>query len=220
MADKITLSTASITFIIEEEVTSESFYNKAYTHPTWPQGDSGITIAIGYDLGYNSRSQITNDWADEIDNGALNVLLSVSGLKGEAARNALTASVKAVTIPYSAAYKVFVSKTLRQTALQSLAIYPGLEQLQPDAVGAIMSMIYNRGNGLGGDRRIEMRNIVPLVSSKNYQDIAAQISASKRWWVGQNGMQGLVTRREKEAQLVANANRQYQANDLVTINLN
>jgi hypothetical protein len=33
-------------------------------------------------------------------------------------------------------------------------------------------------------------------------------------------MQGLVTRREKEAQLVANANRQYQANDLVTINLN
>jgi hypothetical protein len=30
--------------------------------PTWPEGQSGITIGIGYDIGYNSVEVFNQDW--------------------------------------------------------------------------------------------------------------------------------------------------------------
>ncbi len=48
--------------------------------------------------------------------------------------------------------------------------------------GALVSMIYNRGNKLDGDRRKEMRAIVNLVAKADYEGIADQIERSKRLW--------------------------------------
>ncbi len=63
------------------------------------------------------------------------------------------------------------------------AIYPELDTLNEDTKGALVSMIYNRGDKLDGDRRKEMRAIVNLVAKKDYEGIADQIERSKRLWV-------------------------------------
>jgi GH24 family phage-related lysozyme (muramidase) len=83
------------------------------------------------------------------------------------------------------------------------AIYPELDNLNEDTRGALVSMIYNRGNKLDGDSRKEMRAIVDLVAKADYEGIADQIERSKRLW--ENGLDGLVKRREEEADLILNS---------------
>jgi GH24 family phage-related lysozyme (muramidase) len=65
----------------------------------------------------------------------------------------------------------------------------------------LVSVVYNRGNRLEGDSRAEMRAIVDLIAKQDYEGIAEQIEKSKRLWEGK-GLDGLVTRRESEADLV------------------
>jgi GH24 family phage-related lysozyme (muramidase) len=80
-------------------------------------------------------------------------------------------------------------------------IYPELELLNEDTQGALVSMVYNRGNKLEGDSRIEMKRIVEMVKNKDYDGIAEEIEKSKRHWENK-GLDGLVVRREAEADLV------------------
>jgi GH24 family phage-related lysozyme (muramidase) len=81
------------------------------------------------------------------------------------------------------------------------AIYPELETLNEDTQGALVSMVYNRGNKLEGSSRIEMKRIVEMVKNKDYEGIAEEIENSKRHWEGK-GLDGLVVRREAEADLI------------------
>jgi GH24 family phage-related lysozyme (muramidase) len=81
------------------------------------------------------------------------------------------------------------------------AIYPELETLNEDTQGALVSMVYNRGNKLEGDSRVEMKRIVEMVKNKDYDGIAEEIEKSKRHWENK-GLDGLVVRREAEADLV------------------
>ena len=82
-------------------------------------------------------------------------------------------------------------------------MYPEIDSLNEDTRGALVSMVYNRGNKLDGDTRTEMRAIVDLVAKKDYEGIADQIERSKRLW--ENGLDGLVKRREEEADLILNS---------------
>jgi GH24 family phage-related lysozyme (muramidase) len=84
------------------------------------------------------------------------------------------------------------------------SIYPEIDSLNEDTRGALVSMIYNRGNKLDGDRRKEMRAIVELVAKSDYEGIADQIERSKRLWENV-GLDGLVKRREEEADLILNS---------------
>jgi GH24 family phage-related lysozyme (muramidase) len=54
---------------------------------------------------------------------------------------------------------------------------------------------------LEGDSRAEMRAIVDLIAKQDYEGIAEQIEKSKRLWEHKN-LDGLVTRREAEADLI------------------
>jgi len=81
------------------------------------------------------------------------------------------------------------------------AIYPQLDTLNADTQGALVSMVYNRGNKLEGDSRVEMKAIVDLVAKKDYEGIAEEIEKSKRHWEHKN-LDGLVVRREAEADLI------------------
>ena len=83
-------------------------------------------------------------------------------------------------------------------------IYPQLEQLNEDTQGALVSMVFNRGTGLTGDSRTEMRAIVDLVAKKDYEGIAEEIEKSKRLWE-HRGLDGLVIRREAEADMIRNS---------------
>jgi GH24 family phage-related lysozyme (muramidase) len=195
------ISNKAIDFIIAEEVTSEDYYNKHYIHPTWAGGDSGCTIGIGYDAGYNDEATIANDWSKHLCLLHIQLLQSVSGIKGEKAKAALTDKIKAITIPFSAAKEVFISVSIPKFWNMAKKIYPQIDTLNADTQGALTSMVYNRGNSLEGSRRVNMRNIVPLVAIKDYEGIAREIDASKSLWEGK-GLDGLIARREKEANLI------------------
>jgi hypothetical protein len=216
----VQISRKAVDAIIAEEISSLKYYNHVHCRPSYPGGDSGVTIGIGYDLGYNTRQQVIADWRGRMPEPDLEVILACCGKKGDEAKLLCKAPrLQQIVVPYVEAYKVFVSRTLPRFAALTLAIYPGLEQLKPDAIGALVSMVYNRGNSLEGDRRTEMKQIVPLVAAKNYGAIAAQIVKSKRLWKDK-GLDGLLKRRDNEAALVLNAERSYSADELITITLN
>jgi GH24 family phage-related lysozyme (muramidase) len=80
-------------------------------------------------------------------------------------------------------------------------IYPQLDTLNEDTRGALVSMVYNRGSKIEGESRKEMKAIVELVAKQDYEGIAEQIEKSKRLWENR-GLDGLVIRRESEADLI------------------
>lgn len=208
------ISKRAVDFIIAKEVISPAYYTKHFQNPIWPKGESGITIGIGYDLGYASRADIVSDWsmlsADDIKK-----LQSVAGVRG-AKSIARLKDVSSVSVPIEIAKEVFIKSSLPKYAKSALRIYPGLDKLLPDAIGGIVSMIYNRGASLEGARRVHMKKIVPLVAALDYTGIAEQIEESKKLWEGKN-LDGLITRREQEAEFVRKAIRDYTTDETIEL---
>jgi len=211
----LTVSRKGLKRLVAHEISSSAYYRKFLVHPTWPGGRSGVTIGIGYDLGYNSARRIRKDWSGKLSELDLERLLVVAGLKGETARQAL-AGVKSASVPLASAEQVFYASTLPRYAAATLKTYPGVDQLYADAQAALLSLIYNRGTSLRGSRRKEMAAIKPLVAARDYAGIAAQLKAMKRLWEGK-GLPGLLKRRDDEARLVARADREYAETELVRV---
>lgn len=201
--------------IVEYEVTSEAAYTKKYQKPIYPGADSGVTIGIGYDVGHNTKTTIDADWRGKISDDDLELLKTAAGIKGAAA-GALIANLKSISVPFEAAREVFYIHTLPRYAKDTRAIYPGIEKLPADAQGALLSLIYNRGSSLAGDRRREMKAIAALVAAKNLDAIAVEITAMKRLW-DKSKLPGLHKRRDDEAALVKNARSTYPPEELIKV---
>ena len=195
------ISKKSIDMIINHEIGGKAYYEKVLQKPTFPGGQSGVTIGLGYDLGYNTEKQFLEDWSDKLNLNFLTPLRKVIGLKGETAKQMLRGEILQVRVPYNAAYEVFIKKSLPRYYAMTKAIYPELDTLNEDTRGALVSMIYNRGNKIEGDSRKDMKAFVDLVAIKDYEGIADQIERSKRLWENK-GLDGLVKRREEEADLI------------------
>lgn len=196
------ISNHSLDKIIQFEISSPSVYRNKYQNPIWPAVESGITIGIGYDLGYVTKSEFKSTWKHFLPETDLKALENVVGLKGNSAKNKL-AQVKHVTINYESAKSVFYQFTLGKYAKLVRNIYPKAHLLPPDAQGALLSLVFNRGSSLTGSTRTEMKNIQNHVESKNLSKIAQEIRSMKRLWPN---IKGLLSRREEEAILVENAN--------------
>ena len=56
------IPTRAVAFIAREEVGGRGFYDAQCIRPTWPGGASGVTIGVGYDLGY--QAGFAADWSD------------------------------------------------------------------------------------------------------------------------------------------------------------
>lgn len=200
------LSPKSLQLILDYEVGGgEAYYNKALKRPTYPGGASGVTIGIGYDLGYNTLSQFTKDWKHLLPESDFNKLVAHLGKKSSTAKAAI-ASVSSISISWEAALEVFKTSTLPRFIKITLDTFPGADELCPDAFGALVSLVFNRGGSLSGSTRTEMANInkalTNQISTINiYTYIASQIRAMKRLWVGK-GLDGLLKRRDEEAKLV------------------
>jgi GH24 family phage-related lysozyme (muramidase) len=177
----------------------------------WPGGASGITIGIGYDLGYVTADEFQQDWAD-ILGPDLNTLKTVLFLTGTQSK-AQTSSVAKIKIKLTDAEKVFVERSAPNYAQQTAKAFPGVDALPADAQGALISLVYNRGTSMtdstssNNHNRSEMRGIRDIIANDSLSmndkltQIAAQLRSMKRLWEGQ-GMAGLLKRREAEAQLV------------------
>ena len=172
----------------------------------WPGGQSGITIGIGYDLGFVTPEEFKSDWGDVLSEPDLAALRDVVGLNGDAAK-ARAASLKNITIKRPDAERVFMERSVPVAQHQTEVAFPGVDKLPADAQGALVSLIYNRGPRLvdseknPGDRR-EMRAIRDAVARGDLRQIADQLRSMKRLWVGK-GLGGLLKRRDAEADLVA-----------------
>ncbi|MGB4843345.1 MAG: pesticin C-terminus-like muramidase, partial [Ferruginibacter sp.] len=198
------ISKKGLDLIVESEISSEKIYNAKYKKPIWPESASGITIGIGFDLGYYTEAKIESTWGPYLTKGAVNKLKKVAGLKGTDAKNALrnnTGNIKSVEVDYRSALEVFYTDSVPAYAKSTKGIYPDINKLPPDAQAALLSIVYNRGSSLTGDRRREMKNIVALVTAVDLPGIAKEIRSMKRLWTTA-ATKGLVIRREKEAVLV------------------
>jgi GH24 family phage-related lysozyme (muramidase) len=195
------ISKKGIDLIIQHEVGGRAYYEKKLQAPIWAGGESGVTIGMGYDLGFNSDKQFMADWSGVINLNFINALRPTIGIKGIQAKAMLKGEILNVRIPYNTAYEVFVKSSLPRYYAMTKKIYPNMDLLNDDTKGALVSVVYNRGNKLEGDSRAEMRAIVDLIAKQDYEGIAEQIEKSKRLWENR-GLDGLVVRREAEADLV------------------
>jgi len=201
------LSKKSLDLILEFEVGGgESYYNKFLKNPTWPEGQSGVTIGVGYDLGYVNKTEFSEDWKD-LPKETFDRLYKVVGIKGYNAKN-LIRGLRDIVIPWNLALKVFNNKTVSKFYNLTRQTFPNFDNLPEDAKGGLVSLVFNRGNALEGDRRREMKLIrdgMKLVSNydqKALTFIANQIRNMKRIWIGGSIEKGMSRRRDAEAKII------------------
>jgi hypothetical protein len=204
------LSKKSLDLILEFEVGGgENYYNKFLKSPAWPGEQSGVTIGVGYDLGYVNKTEFSEDWKD-LPKETFDRLYKVVGIKGIAAKD-LIRGLKDISIPWDLALKVFNNKTVTKFYNLTRQTFPNFDNLPEDAKGGLVSLVFNRGAALEGDRRREMKLIrdgMKLVSSydqKALTFIANQIRNMKRIWAGGSIEKGMNRRRDSEAKLIEEA---------------
>ena len=195
MSEVPQISEAAIQAIIGWEVTSPAVYQAALSRPAWPGDDSGVTIGVGYDLGYTGLAQFHADWDGRLPSAVVTRLGQVVGVIGAKAQIAARA-LHDVTVPWSAAEPVFRLRTLGEQAVLTNHTFPNCDALSADSFGALVSLIYNRGPSLVGPRRIEMAQIRNAMSQRAFAAVPGLLRAMKRLWTD-----GLVERREGEARL-------------------
>ena len=82
----MTLSDQGRKLLLDYEVGGgEPYYRKFLSRPTWPGEASGVTIGVGFDLGYNTESQVQEAWSSLADS-SLELLKGSIGVRGESAR--------------------------------------------------------------------------------------------------------------------------------------
>lgn len=179
----------------------KNYYDKYLSRFTWPGGASGPTIGIGIDCAYYTESELANIF-NFLKKEEIELIKGAIGKTSERGRE-YTKKLRAagIIVSWESALNIFESLTWVKFAKLAEKTFPGLRELCPDAYGAIVSLVFNRGTNLTGEKRLEMRNIRVLVPKKDYKKIADEIRNMKRIWRGKN-LDGLIQRREAEAALV------------------
>ncbi len=201
----MTLSPKGLQLLLDYEVGGgEAYYRKFLSRPTWPGVQSGVTIGIGWDCGYNSPAQFDEAWKNVLadDNAAL--LRAALGIKALAARDFLRANpdLRDIEIPWEKALDVFQRITLPRFYMATLRTYPQAIMLPPEARDALISLIFNRGTDLAGQRRAEMLEIQTALRQGRNRDVPDLIRSMRRLWPDTNSLQ---RRRDAEAELFEKA---------------
>jgi len=210
----LSCSRKSLDLIVAFEIGSRAQYERLYAQPTWPGGESGVTIGIGYDLGFTSRQQIEADWDPFLEKPERAALAAVQGAKGATAEQ-LARGLRHIKIPLAAAEPVFYASTLPRFARITRDAFPGVENLPLDAQGALLSLVFNRGASLAGERRKEMRAIRDeLANGSSLERIADHLEAMQRLWPD---VRGLRERRVREGGFCRGAKRRYLDDERVDL---
>jgi len=189
---------AAVDLIVSFEVTSRRHYEDALSRPIWPGGSSGVTWCIGYDGGHQSAQTIWRDWADHAH---VTALARTSGVRGLAARD-LIPSLNHIQTPWAHCLQVFAQRTLPAYAALSHRTFPDKDFLSPEAQGALVSLIYNRGSSMRGMTRTEMRVIRDVcIPQADHACVARELRRMCRLWEGTPNYRGLCRRRNAEADL-------------------
>ncbi len=194
------IPTRAVAFIAREEVSGRQYYDTKCARPTWPGGASGVTIGVGSDLGYQGKFDA--DWSDPLPPAQMDALRPWLGRQGATA-SAGPAQLQAISIPWHAAWTVFIRRSLPGEITLTSATFHGPVALRPLCLGVLVSLVYNRGTSMTdssqspGNRK-EMRDIRDAVAAGRLGDVPAALRAMKRLWPEGNGLRD---RREREAKL-------------------
>lgn len=194
------ISNAAFVLIVSEEVSNKATYEKKYRRPEWPGEQSGLTIGIGYDVGYATADRFIKDWSGHIPAAMIGALSPACGVKGEDAKT-LTAQLRDMAdIPWDAAMAVFAQVDVPRWEKVVSDNLPNTDKLSADCFGVLVSLSYNRGASFykPGPRYAEMRAIKEHMSNGDFEDIPDEIRAMKRLWPNTKGLRD---RREREAVL-------------------
>jgi GH24 family phage-related lysozyme (muramidase) len=197
-AEPLAISKEAYNLIIKHEVGGgPAYYNRYLIRPAYVSENSGITIGIGYDLRFNTKAQIAADWR-ELSPEVIKRLQAVSGVKGT---RTMARTLQTVVIPWDIAQKVYQERTIPRFSKLTEKAYPGTATLHPHEQGAMLSWVFNRGEGISktSSRDIEkrlMRRDIPGAP----QNLPSHFRSSKRIWAS-SGLDGLLRRREDEARV-------------------
>lgn len=179
----------------------KSYYEKYLSKFTWPGGASGPTIAIGVDCAYYSAKELTEIFSF-LSKDQLKLVQEATGKSGEKGKEyAIKLRSAGIVVEWEKALEIFEKLTWPKFTKLAEKTFPGLADLKPDAYGAIISLVFNRGTSLKGESRKEMVKIFELIPNEDYKKIAKEFRNMKRLWVGK-GLDGLIERREAEAKLI------------------
>jgi GH24 family phage-related lysozyme (muramidase) len=194
------ISDKAFNMIVMFEVSSQAAYQAKYQHPIWPGGASGVTIGIGYDVGYVSQQLLGQDWQGAIPDAVIQALRPAIGVRGASAQGLAQSLQATVTVPWTPAITVHRTKVIPKWITLVQKYLSNTDKLDGDCLGALVSLTYNRGASFDqdGDRFTEMRNIRADMASQNFADIPGQIRSMKRLWPTVRGLQ---IRRDSEAAL-------------------
>jgi hypothetical protein len=184
--------------ILWAEVGSRTYYEKKCKAPCVPlanRSSSGVTIGVGWDCGHSTVEELHAQWGEYLPPEQLAALERVMGLKGPKAQAALR-KLPRIEVPFDTAVRQFFNFTLPEHWRRTCAAFPSVEEAPQCVKDALLSLVFNRGTAMAGDKRREMRAIRSHVGFKLWSSIPAEIRAMKRLWPG---IKGLIARRELEA---------------------
>jgi uncharacterized protein (TIGR02594 family) len=194
------ISQQAFDLIVEAEVTSQKVYEKKYRQPEWPGERSGVTIGIGYDVGYVTKDQLRKDWAGVISDAMISALMDAIGIKGPAAQALAKQLGAMVDVPFDAATKVHRDAVVPRWVATVENALPNTNLISPDCLGALVSLTFNRGASFGkaGPRYSEMRDIKQHMQDRQFKLIPDDFRHMQRLWPNSRGLR---ERREREARM-------------------
>jgi hypothetical protein len=188
--------------IVFHEVTSKAVYIKKYQGLVWPGGESGPTAGIGYDFGYVDPGVMEFDWEGILAPETIEALKIACRVTRQRSR-VVVRHLRNVRISWEQASENF-ERLLPFYCGATEWAFPNCQMLSADAFGALVSIVYNRGNGYRSrkrdakQRRLEMSNIRRLMTEQRFSEIPSQVRSMQRLWPDNEGLR---TRRELEARL-------------------
>jgi GH24 family phage-related lysozyme (muramidase) len=158
---------------------------------------------FGNDVGHMSHKEIQTAFQGVLSQKQIDLLKSVSGMKGSNAYyNGLPKVKYLISVEYSDAEKVFKKYTLPKFTQQTATAFKlSKDRLHPHSGGALTSIVFNRGPSMSSSSsRKEMRDIRQNISLKKDDAIPSDIRSMKRLW-SYKSLKGLHLRRDAEAKL-------------------
>lgn len=207
----ITIPQRAIDLILESEGIDQPW--------RWPGGGSGITLGYGCDIGADPAS--LDFWQPYLTEPQIALLAQAKGRTGRAAA-VIQTRFRSIKVTREQSLAVFKEESLPREIALTLKAFPGIEFMPGEVLGALVSVVYNRGTDItddpGSTRRREMRIIHEILADfqtmtaegraacvdEYARKIALQIRKMKRLWVNQ-GLDGLLVRRDAEADLILSA---------------
>ena len=166
----------------------------------WPGGSSGVTLDPGFDLGYQTEERLRSHYDQILTEQELRACLSVIGLRGRAALNALHSDtlekeiLRGIEIPRDRQQVLFA--VMAASYWEDIcARFPVLREecTPPPVQTALLSLSYNRGPS-----NDDLATLAGPLADEEWERVGAAIAGMQQG----HRLESIALRRRREAALV------------------